>query len=84
MAAESFLHDMPVPVTTIRTRERKELRAERLLHYCGRAEVLHVREFATLETQLCEFPQQLHDDLIDAVGHAWMTWPRRCLGSGAG
>lgn len=70
MMADSVLHSMPCEVRTVHASEKKELRTERLLNYYRRGVVLHAERFHELETEMQEFPNGLHDDLIDAVSQA--------------
>lgn len=63
----SVLHDFPVPVRTVHSNEKKEIRIERALSFYRRKVVRHARSFPALEAQQCEFPHGLHDDLVDAV-----------------
>lgn len=64
----SVFHDMPVPVVIESVSGAKEVRAAQLLNHYQRKRVFHAKELPALETQMCDYPDVLHDDMIDSVG----------------
>lgn len=64
----SVFHNMPVKVLVVTNSVGKEVRAANLLGHYQRGHVEHLREFPELEEQMINYPDVLHDDMIDAVG----------------
>lgn len=64
-----ILHDLPCKLLTFTVSEKKEVRAARLLNYYQRGRVLHSHRHDLLESELIEFPNGMHDDVLDAVAN---------------
>jgi phage terminase large subunit-like protein len=65
---KAILHDMPCPVRTVHQTEPKEVRAGSLLNKYQRRRVFHEKRIPVLESQMIRFPNDAHDDLLDATG----------------
>lgn len=64
----AILHDMPVKVKLVWSKEKKEVRAANLLElYQVGKRVVHSRKLTPLEQQMASFPKG-RDDMVDAVG----------------
>lgn len=64
---KQVFRDVPCRYKSIRAKEKKELRAQRVADYYKRGEVKHIQHFHTAEEQMLAFPHVTHDDVVDAI-----------------
>ncbi|MFI8229420.1 hypothetical protein ACIGDI_11355 [Streptomyces sp. NPDC085900] len=64
---QSVFDGVPAKYRSMRSTEKKEIRAARALDFYRKGRVFHTGHFDTLQTQMFAFPKVAHDDVLDAV-----------------
>lgn len=64
---QSVFDGVPAKYRSMRSTEKKEIRAARALDFYRKGKVFHTGHFDTLQTQMYAFPKVSHDDVLDAV-----------------
>lgn len=59
--------NIPAKFVSIRSTEKKEIRAGHAVDFYKRGQVCHVAHFHTAEEQMLAFPHVTHDDVVDAI-----------------
>lgn len=64
----TIFHDMPIKLDTVHQNVKKEIRAGEVLTHYERGRVFHARKLIEAENQMMRFPNDAHDDIVDAIG----------------
>ncbi|MEL5958050.1 hypothetical protein AADR41_25385 [Streptomyces sp. CLV115] len=64
---QSVFDGVPAKYRSMRSTEKKEIRAARALDFYRKGKVFHTGHFDSLQTQMFAFPKVSHDDVLDAV-----------------
>lgn len=64
---QSVFDGVPAKYRSMRSTEKKEIRAAKALDFYRKGKVVHTGHFDTLQTQMFAFPKVSHDDVLDAV-----------------
>lgn len=65
---KEILKDLPVRLIVHTESVKKEVRAQDLLVWYERGQVVHERRLPEAEDQMMAFPNVIHDDLVDSIG----------------
>jgi predicted phage terminase large subunit-like protein len=67
---------IPAKFVSIRQKEKKEVRASQAVDFYKRGQVKHTEHFYIAEEQMLAFPHVAHDDVVDAVVTAVLTFKK--------